>query len=86
MPSKNFSKKNLLFNSKHEVKYGLKVTAREAGSSNVSSVACQFCIAFGKEEAVGRKRKATANVKYFESFRTDSYETHLNQQHCYGFP
>ncbi|KAH9265975.1 hypothetical protein BASA83_010885 [Batrachochytrium salamandrivorans] len=34
-----------------------------------------------KEEEVGRKRKATSNVKYFESFRTDNYLSHLQGQH-----
>ena len=81
MPPK-YSKKNLQFQREHAAKYGLKITSRHSQTSAVSSVACRFCIVFGKEEAVGRKRKATANVKYFNSFRTDNYESHIKTQHA----
>ncbi|KAH6570906.1 hypothetical protein BASA60_007513 [Batrachochytrium salamandrivorans] len=73
--------KEQLFIAKHQQQFGLVIKARDAATATVTSVACRFCITFGKEEEVGRKRKATSNVKYFESFRTDNYLSHLQGQH-----
>lgn len=69
------------FQTAHLVKYGLKITARHANSSTVSSVMCRFCVAFGREVNPGRKRKATDNVKYFSTFVTAHYASHLSGQH-----
>ncbi|KAH6577117.1 hypothetical protein BASA60_004196 [Batrachochytrium salamandrivorans] len=73
--------KKQLFIAKHQQQFGLVIKARDAATATVTSVACRFCITFGKEEEVGRKRKATSNVKYFESFRTDNHLSHLQGQH-----
>ncbi|KAH6567445.1 hypothetical protein BASA50_003292 [Batrachochytrium salamandrivorans] len=73
--------KKQLFIAKHQQQFGLVIKARDAATATVTSVACRFCITFEKEEEVGRKRKATSNVKYFESFRTDNYLSHLQGQH-----
>ena len=81
MPPK-YSKKNMQFQREPATKYGLKITARDSQTSAVSNVACRFYIVFGKEEAVDRKRKTTANVKYFDSFHTDNYELHIKTQHA----
>ena len=58
--------KKPLFIAKHQHQFGLIIKARDATIAKVTSVACRFCITFEKEE-VGCKRKATSNVKYFES-------------------
>lgn len=71
----------LKFQEKHLQQFGLKVTARDAGTSRVSSVCCRFCIVFGREEKVGSKCKQTANVKYYSHFRTDHYGKHLIEAH-----
>ena len=77
------------FIERHCSEYGLKITTRHAGGA-VESVACRFCLAFGREECNGdggdsnasaRKRKRTSNIKYFSSFRADNYKTHLKAQH-----
>ncbi|KAH6578257.1 hypothetical protein BASA61_003987 [Batrachochytrium salamandrivorans] len=80
MPPKS-SKKQLRFQSSHELMYGLKITARDKSTGEVSSCACRFCIVFGREDKVGAKRKATERTKYFDHFRTDNYMQHLVQQH-----
>jgi hypothetical protein len=69
------------FKLNHADAYGLLIKIRDPQSSVVTSVACRFCIAFGKEESIGRKRKATSNVKYFNTFREDHYVSHLVGQH-----
>ena len=76
-----------VFSDKDGRKYGLKITARHPNSSNVASVACKFCIAFGREDNVGATRKRTTNVyckqvKYWKqgSFRTDNYLSHMRAQ------
>ncbi|KAH6601738.1 hypothetical protein BASA61_001822 [Batrachochytrium salamandrivorans] len=61
--------------------YGLKITARDKSTGEVSSCACRFCIVFGRKDKVGAKRKATERTKYFDHFRTDNYMQHLVQQH-----
>lgn len=72
------------FNEKHVNEYGLKITARDANTKRVSSVACLFCIAFGREDsATDRQRKKTSNTKYWDenSFRSDYYLAHMKSQH-----
>ncbi|KAH6582640.1 hypothetical protein BASA60_001827 [Batrachochytrium salamandrivorans] len=81
MSPKSKSKKSLKFQTSHEEKFGLKITARDPESGLVSSCVCRFCLMFGREEKVGAKRKATSRVKYFDCFRTDNYIQHLQQQH-----
>ena len=56
--------KKPLFISKHQQQFGLIMKARDATTSTVTNAACRFCITFRKEEEVGRKGKATSNVKY----------------------
>ncbi|KAH6583989.1 hypothetical protein BASA61_007792 [Batrachochytrium salamandrivorans] len=81
MLPKSKSKKSLKFQTSHEEKFGLKITARDPESDLVSSCVCRFCLMFGREKKVGAKRKATSRVKYFDCFRTDNYIQHLQQQH-----
>ncbi|KAH9244819.1 hypothetical protein BASA81_017759 [Batrachochytrium salamandrivorans] len=61
--------KKQLFIAKHQQQFGLVIKARDAATATVTSVACRFCITFGKEEEVGRKRKATSNVKALTLFK-----------------
>jgi len=41
----------------NDVRYGLKVVHRDPKSLKVTGLQCHFCIAFGREEKVGSKRK-----------------------------
>ena len=47
----------------HEAEFGVKVTSQDASTSVVTSVVCRFCVAFGREEKVGLKRKSIATKK-----------------------
>jgi hypothetical protein len=48
----------------------------------VTSLQCRFCIAFGRKEKVGSKRKATTTVQgWNHPFRYDNIENHLHNQH-----
>ncbi|OWZ20465.1 hypothetical protein PHMEG_0005113 [Phytophthora megakarya] len=81
---KKHKDRGVKFNEKHSLKYGLSVCSRNAKTSVVESVMCKFCVAFGKESAtdVTRKRRATANIKYFrQPFRADHYLSHLEINH-----
>jgi hypothetical protein len=66
----------------HETEFGLKVTSRDASPSAITSVVCRFCVAFGREEKVGQKRKTIATKKYFKApFRPVLYRQHHESQH-----
>jgi hypothetical protein len=65
---------------KHQHQFRLIIKAIGATTAKVTNIACHFCITFEKEEG-GNKRKATSNVEYFESFRTNNYLSHLQGQH-----
>ena len=75
-------KRTTPFKESHAIEYGLKVCERDASTSVVVSVSCQFCVHFGREAKIGAKRKATTNVQYFRSpFRADMYSRHMAAQH-----
>ncbi len=42
-------------------RYGLKVAYHDPKSLKATSLQCRFCIAFGREEKVGSKRKAAVS-------------------------
>ncbi len=66
----------------NDVRYGLKVAHRDPKSSKVIGLQCRFCIAFGREEKVGSKRKAATTVQgWSHPFRYDNIENHLRNQH-----
>jgi hypothetical protein len=69
------------FQPKHEVAYGLKISARNPASGKVSTVVCHFFTTFGREKIVGGMRSRTNNVKYFTTFRADGYKRHLSTAH-----
>jgi hypothetical protein len=66
----------------NDVRYGLKVAHRDPKSSKVIGLQCRFCIAFGREEKVGSKRKAATTVQgWSHPFCYDNIENHLCNQH-----
>ncbi|KAG4245659.1 hypothetical protein PC116_g6572 [Phytophthora cactorum] len=70
------------FQGGHDVKYGLEVVKRDPETSNVLSVACKFCIKFGREAKPNAKRQRTTNVHNFRfPFRTDNYKRHHEACH-----
>lgn len=81
MAKKKADKKLLKFQNAHKLRFGLKVTGVNPDTKEVTSCACRFCLAFGREAKVGAKRKPTERVKYFERFRTDNYVQHLKLEH-----
>ena len=70
------------FRMAHEAEFGVKVTSRDASTLAVTSVVCRFCVAFGREEKVGLKRKNFATKKCFKApFRPVLYCQHHESQH-----
>lgn len=70
------------FQQGHDVKYGLEVAERHPESAVVISVACRFCVKFGREENKNGKRKRTTKTQYFKRpFRADNFTRHLNLVH-----
>ena len=54
----------------NDVHYGLKVAHHDPKSSKVTGLQCRGCIAFGREEKVGSKRKAATS---FQGWRHPFY-------------
>lgn len=76
-------KKNTPFQRGHEAQYGLKVTERDSRTGAVQAATCCFCIAFGREEVPGAKRKRTTHKQVFTlPFRSDSYTRHHKSAHA----
>jgi len=47
----------------NDVRYGLKVAHHDPKSSKVTNLECRGCIAFGRKEKVGSKRKVVTIVQ-----------------------
>lgn len=76
-------KRSLRFLKQHELNFALEPVTRDQVTGEVTLALCQFCKHFGREERAGRKRKATANLKFFKkAFRTDQYVQHHASQHA----
>jgi hypothetical protein len=63
---------------------GVKIASTDCTTNEVISVKCLFREKYGKEEddGEGRKRKRTANVKYFRKpWRSDNLKSHMMKQH-----
>ncbi len=74
-----FGKRSSGYVKDNDVRYGLKVAHRDPKSSKVTGLQCRFCIAFGWEEKVGLKRKATTIVQgWSHPFRYDNIENNLH--------
>ncbi len=66
----------------NDIYYGLKVAYCDPKSSKVTGLECRFCIAFGREEKVGSKRKVATTVQgWSHPFHYDNIENHLHNQH-----
>ena len=64
----------------NDIRYGLKVVHCDPKSSmTMIGLQCCSCIAFGREEKVGSKRKV--NQEWSHPFRYDNIENHLRNQH-----
>jgi len=73
-----FEKRSSGYVKDNDVRYGLKVVHRDPKSSKVIGLQCRFCIAFGREEKVGLKRKAATTVQgWSHPFCYDNIENHL---------
>jgi hypothetical protein len=71
----------------NDVRYGLKVAYRDPKSLKVTSLQCRFCIAFGREEKVGSKCKATTTVQgWSHPFHYDNIENRFRNQHSGQWP
>jgi hypothetical protein len=63
-------------------KYGVIVMFHDPKTSKVIGLQCRFCIAFGREDNVTSKRKATIKVQgWFAPFRYDNFDNHMCTQH-----
>lgn len=61
---------------------GLIVSSPEPNSTQVHGLQCRFCIAFGRKEKVGAKRKPSSDVPgWSRSFRHDNIKNHVADQH-----
>jgi hypothetical protein len=76
------TKRSTPFQEKHALQYGLEISTRDPETKAVTSVMCQFCRFFGREEKEGQKRKPTSVTKSFKvPFRPALYIQHLEGQH-----
>jgi hypothetical protein len=72
------------FDPLHTSTYGLKVMERCPDTQRVISVRCQFCIKSGVEVDPAKLRQRVprkGNMAWTESFRTNKYTDHHEQQH-----
>ena len=80
------AKQQTPFNIAHVIEFGLYITERNANTSVVASVRCQFCVYFEKEdrnpENVRKRRKTEAIMSWQGNFRPDLYQHHHKEQHC----
>ena len=67
------------YQDRHGLKYGLKITARDSSTFQVTSIVRQFCAAFGREDNNPKKRKMNQSIKYYRApFQTDHYGNHID--------
>jgi hypothetical protein len=67
----------------NDIKLGLSVASRKVNTGVVNGLRCRFCLAFGREERIGAKRKAaTLGQSWTAPFRYDNIETHVRNQHA----
>jgi hypothetical protein len=66
----------------NDARFGLKIANCQASTGVVIGLQCRFCIAFGREEKVGSKRKPSTAVQGWNApFRYDNIKKHLRLQH-----
>ena len=67
----------------NDIKFGVSVASRQLHMGTVNGLRCRFCLAFGREEKSGSKRKATHLGQAWTSpFRYENIETHMKNQHA----
>ena len=83
-PTANPTARNTPFQSKHLIEFGLKVSDVDVTTILTTSVRCEFCVYYGREQAVGQKRvrQLTTTLKHWKSpFRAENYKKHHDSQH-----
>ena len=76
--------RNTPFQSKHLIRFGLKVSDVNVTTILTTSVRCEFCVYYGCEQAVGQKRvrQLTTTLKHWKSpFRAENYKKHHDSRH-----
>jgi hypothetical protein len=76
-------KRGLTFQPKHQLEYGLRITARSGPEGKASTVHCKFCHFFEREQVAGKKRRTIEHEKVFLTgcFIPFQYRQHLLTQH-----
>lgn len=72
------------FQNQHLLEFGLKINQVDEATGCVSSVRCQFCVYYGREQIIGHKcqRQQTTTIKHWSvPFRTELYKKHHDTQH-----
>ena len=81
--STSASARSCSYISENDLKLGVSVASRKLHTGVVNGLRCRFCLAFGREEKVGAKRKsATLGQSWAAPFRYDNIETHMKFQHA----
>lgn len=80
--SRGRSKHFVVFQEKYCNEYVLRITSRDAASSEVVSVVCLFCIVFGRDANVKAKGKRCPKYWLTSLFRVDNYCSHMHSQHA----
>lgn len=76
------SKRSTEYVKANDDRFGLRVSSTLPNCKKVNGMQCRFCIAFGREEKVGAKRKASTDVQgWIRPFRYDNIENHVSGQH-----
>ncbi|OQR83488.1 hypothetical protein ACHHYP_14647 [Achlya hypogyna] len=74
--------RNAFVGYEQELKYAIKVDARDAVTHEAMQATCLFCMHFGREKAEGRLRKPVSTVKvYRPPFRLDNLAAHNCSHH-----
>jgi hypothetical protein len=67
----------------NDIKLGLSIASHKLHHTGViNGLRCRFCIAFGRKERVGAKRKPPAvGQSWVAPFRYNNIESHMKKQH-----
>ena len=67
----------------NDFKFGVRVASRVINTGVVNGLRCRFCIAFGREDKAGSKRKTTSlGQTWITPFRYDNIDAHMKTQHA----
>jgi hypothetical protein len=84
--SKNNQRRGKKFKTDYLKRFGFKVDARDAKTSEIQSVSCSFCFRFGREAqaqlvAAGKRGPLNSIKSFSKPWRTDAFVQHLTMQH-----